>query len=90
MQDLISSARRSDDHLLAIIDQTSDWTVNGRAGCVLGSSRSLRDALRSAFVLEAAGFHVFAICQQPRDAIIVFREQMGRVAEAKAFLIPAF
>ncbi|MGD0429453.1 MAG: hypothetical protein ABSA58_00020 [Acetobacteraceae bacterium] len=84
MKDSISSARRSDDQLLAIIDQTMDWAVSGRAGCVLGVSHSLRDALRAAFGHEAAGHHVFAICQQPGDAIIVFREQMERVAAADA------
>ena len=83
MTNPISSARRSDDQLVAIIDQTADWTVNGRAGCILGASRSLRDALRTAFEYEAAGLHVFAICQQPGDTIIIFREQMGRIAASE-------
>ena len=86
MKDSISSARRSDDQLLAIIDQTMDWAVSGRAGCVLGVSHSLRDALRAAFGHEAAGHHVFAVCRQPGDAIIVFREQMLRVAKADGML----
>jgi len=31
MSDHISSARRGDDQLLAIMDQTAAWTVNGHA-----------------------------------------------------------
>jgi hypothetical protein len=84
MKDSISSARRNDDQLLAVIDQTMDWTVNGRTGCVLSTRHSLRDALRAAFGHEAASLHVFAICQQPGDAIIIFREQMERIAAAEA------
>jgi hypothetical protein len=84
MNDSISSARRSDDRLLAIIDQTTDWTVNGRAGCVLSKTHCLRDAIRAAFGHESAGLHVFALCQQPGDAIIVFREQIERIAAAEA------
>jgi hypothetical protein len=84
MKNSVSSAWRSDHQLLGIIDQTADWAVNGRAACVLGTSHSLRGALRAAFDYEAAGLHVFAICQQPGDAIIIFREQMERVAAAGA------
>jgi hypothetical protein len=82
MSGSISSARRNDDQLLAMMDQTADWTVNGRAGCVLGASHSLRDALQAVFRFEDASHHVFAVCRQPGDAIIVFREQIQRIAAA--------
>ena len=81
MSGYISSARCTDDQLLTIMDQTVDWTVNGRAGCVLGTSHSLRDALQAVFQYEAASHHVFAVCRQPGDAIIIFREQIERIAK---------
>jgi hypothetical protein len=84
MNDHISSARRVDEHLLAIMDQTAKWTVNGRAGCVLGTLPSLREALRAVFEYEATGQPIFAICRQPGDAIILFREQIARLAAADA------
>ena len=82
MNDHISSARRSDDQLLAILDQPADWTVNGRAGCVLGIAYTLRDAIRGVFEYEASGQHVFAVCRQPGSEIILFREQVERLAVA--------
>jgi hypothetical protein len=62
------------------MDHRAEWVVNGRGGCMLGRLHSLRKSLGAAFGYEAAGLHVFAICQQPGDEIIVFREQMDRVA----------
>jgi 2-methylisocitrate lyase-like PEP mutase family enzyme len=82
MNDHISSARRGDDQLLAIMDQAAAWTVNGRAGCVLGTAYRLRDAIRRVFDYEASGQHVFAVCRQPGNEIILFREQVERVAAA--------
>jgi hypothetical protein len=80
MDDHIASSRRSDEQLLFTTDQTAEWTVNGRAGVTLGSRLSLREAIRAVFEHEALGHHVFAVCAQPDDAIIVFREQIVRVA----------
>jgi hypothetical protein len=80
----ISAVRRVDEQLLTIMDQTAKWTVNGRAGCVLRTLPSLREAIRVVFGYEAAGQPVFAICRQPGDAIILFREQIARLAAADA------
>lgn len=74
-----ASSRRADHELLLIMDETADWVVTGRAGSTLGLLHSLRDALRAVFGYEAAGHHIFAVCSQPGDAIIVFREQMMRI-----------
>jgi hypothetical protein len=78
----IASSRRTDDQLRFMMDQTAEWTVNGRAGVALGSYGSLREALRAVFRYEADGVHVFAVCRHPRDDIVVFREQVGRLADA--------
>jgi hypothetical protein len=86
MNEHISSARRSDDQLLAILDQPADWTVNGRAGCVLSVAYTLRDAIRGVFDHEASGKHVFAVCRQPGNEIILFREQVERVAVADGII----
>jgi hypothetical protein len=86
MNEHISSARRSDDQLLAILDQPADWTVNGRAGCVLSIAYTLRDAIRGVFDHEASGKHVFAVCRHPGNEIILFREQVERVAVADGII----
>ena len=83
MNDHFSSARRVDEQLLTIMDHTAKWTVNGRAGCVLRTLPSLRDAIRAVFEHEATGQPVFAICRQPGDAVILFREQIARLANAR-------
>jgi hypothetical protein len=82
MGDDIASSRRSDDQLLFIMDQAAEWTVNGRGGIALGLFHCLRDALRAVFRYDAAGHHVFAVCIQPGEAIIIFREQMVRVTSS--------
>ena len=65
---------------MTIMDESADWSIHGRAGLELGIRHSLRVALRAAFGYEAIGRHVFAICRQPGDTIILFREQMERIA----------
>jgi hypothetical protein len=80
-ENAIASSRRTDDQLLFMMDQTAEWTVNGRAGVALGSFGNLREALKAVFRYEADGVHVFAVCCHPRDDIVVFREQMGRLAD---------
>jgi hypothetical protein len=78
----IASSRRTDDQLLFMMDQTAEWTVNGRAGAVLALFGSLRDALTAVFRFEADGVHVFAVCRHPHEEVVVFREQVGRVADS--------
>jgi hypothetical protein len=84
----IASSRRTDDQLLSMMDQTAEWTVNGRAGVPLGTFGSLREALRAVFRNEAEGLPVFALCRHPQDDIVVFREQMERLAEADGRIGP--
>jgi hypothetical protein len=81
-ENAIASSRRTDDQLLFITDQTAEWTVHGRGGVELGLFASLREALRAVFRLEANGVHVFAVCRQPDEDVVVFREQMERLADA--------
>jgi hypothetical protein len=80
MNNDIVSSRRTDDQLQFMMDQTAEWTVNGRAGVALGLRQSLREALRAVLEHEAGGYHVFAVCAQPDDAIVIFREQVVRLA----------
>jgi hypothetical protein len=56
--------------------------VNGRAGVALGLFGSLREALKAVFQYEADRVHVFAVCSHPRDDVVVFREQVGRLVVA--------
>jgi hypothetical protein len=85
----VASSRRTDDQLLFMMDQTAEWAVNGRAAAVLGLFGSLREALRAVFGFEAAGVNVFAVCRHPRDEIVVFREQVERLADADARIADA-
>jgi hypothetical protein len=78
----IASSRLTDDQLLFMMDQTAEWTVHGRAGVALGLFGSLREALNAVFCFEADDVHVFAVCRHPNDDVIVFREQVGRLADA--------
>jgi hypothetical protein len=81
-ENAIASSRRTDDQLLFIMDQTAEWTVNGRAGAELGLFVSLRDALGAVFRYEADGVHVFAVCSHPTNDIVLFREQVTRIVDA--------
>lgn len=81
-ENAIASSRRTDDQLLFIMDQTAEWTVHGRAGVGLGLFWSLRGALTAVFRFEAGGVQVFAVCRHPRDDVVVFREQVARLADA--------
>lgn len=78
----VTSSRRTDDQLLGMMDEPTDWTINGRGGVSLGSLHNLREALCAVFGYEALKWPVFAVCAQPGDAIIIFREQVARIAEA--------
>jgi hypothetical protein len=81
-----TASRRTDDELLFMMDETAEWTVNGRAGVALCLVHSLRGALQAVFDFEGRGHHVFALCSQPGDAIIVFREKIGRITAADGMI----
>lgn len=85
----IASSCRTDDQLLFIMDHTREWTVNGRAGIALGVFGSLREALRAVFRFERDGVPVFAVCHRPADDVIVFREQVTRLADTDGKIAPA-
>jgi hypothetical protein len=85
MLDDTAPSRRTDNQLLSIMDETADWVVRGRGGKALGLRHSLREALRAVFGYESASQPVFAVCG-PGDTIVIFREQMTRVAGADGVL----
>jgi hypothetical protein len=72
-------SRRTDDELVAILDETADWTVNGRRGDVLGHAASLRLAIDRASEFALSGAVVIALCRLPSDNIIVFPAQAARL-----------
>jgi hypothetical protein len=84
-----ASSRRTDEQLLFMIDQTAEWTVNGRAGAELALFGSLREALKAVFRYEADRIHVFAVCHRGDD-VVVFREQVERLADADGRIEPEF
>jgi hypothetical protein len=73
------SARRDDDQLIAILDETGTWTIHGRAAEVLMAAASLRDAIERALVMAAAGQKVTAISRRLKEDILTFYGQMERL-----------
>ena len=79
---LANTARHwSDDRLEFILDETGNWTVNGIRGAVLCRAASLHVAIKAATELSAQGCKVIALVRGPDDSIVVFEEQMRRVAD---------
>jgi len=76
----LSKAHRTDDQLLTVLDQSAIWTLYGRGGREIGRLRSLREAIRATISFETDGHRVSAVCQQPGDSVILFREQIARIA----------
>jgi hypothetical protein len=76
------SSLRTDEQLLAILDEAAEWSVNDKRGKVLYSAASLRDAVKEAMVYQAASQELIAICQQPGDAVIIFRAQINRLGKS--------
>lgn len=72
---------RTDPRLIVMLDETAEWAVRGVCGAVLGQAASLRAAMTMARDLED---QVVALTQAPDDHVIVFHDQMDRLAEARA------
>jgi hypothetical protein len=75
------SARREDDQLFLILDETHNWTVNGAAGEVLAMSASLREAIGTAQRITDAGQRVSALSQRSGDHIVMFAGQIEDVRQ---------
>jgi hypothetical protein len=70
---------RSDDRLLAILDDTADWSASGSTGEPLCFAQSLRCAFELAADFTKSGFIVVALRCAPFDSIIVFPAQIRRL-----------
>ena len=75
-----ASSRRTDEHLAAILDETSTWTVNGVDGEVLCMAASLRHALQKVEDCTSAGQIVTGVGRRPHYDVIVLRVQFERLA----------
>jgi hypothetical protein len=73
------STSRSDAQLMAMLDDTAAWAVNGPLGQVVVLTASLRDAIEVAGALVDPEERVSALTQRPDDNIIVFRGQIERL-----------
>jgi hypothetical protein len=70
----------NDKELLAILDETTIWTVAGDHGLILNVSRSLRAALEKAAFYSRSGVTVGKISRQPSENIMVLPAQIRRLA----------
>ena len=73
------SNRRTDEQLEAILNERSDWLVNGPTGGALCFGASLRVAIERAVTYAASDAVVLAICRLPFDNIVVSTDQIERL-----------
>jgi hypothetical protein len=69
----------TDAELMAILDQKSTWTVNGRQGRIHFLATTLRAAIVRAAAFDAARPVVLELCRQPSDNLIVSAPQLHRL-----------
>jgi hypothetical protein len=77
--DNLPASYRSDDQLLAMLDEIGDWFASDATGLTLWRLTSLRDAMEKAKAHMAAGQVVREIGRLPPDGVIVFASQVGRI-----------
>ena len=78
------SNRRTDDQLLAVLDETAEWHIAGSIGQTLASASSLRRALQRVEEFSLSGAIVVAIRKPPFDSVIVFPGQIDDLTKALA------
>jgi hypothetical protein len=78
----VRATRRTDEQLIAMLDDVVACSVNDKRGKVLYRAAGLRDAIKEAMVYQAASNEAITVCQQPGDVVITFRAQIHRLAEA--------
>src|SRR5271154_898903 len=71
----LQSSWRTNDQLLAALDDTGNWVVNGQGGQILGVGASLRRAMDRAEAFALSGAVVVAIRRHASD-VVVFPSQM--------------
>jgi hypothetical protein len=75
---------RTDEQLEFLLDQTGDWVVNDADGFVVWPPASLRGAIATAQERMKAGELVRAVSRLSPDRIIVFHDQIERLAKLLA------
>jgi hypothetical protein len=71
----LQSSWRTNDQLLATLDDSGNWVVNGQGGQILGVGASLRRAIDRAEAFAMSGAVVLALRRRDPD-IAVFPSQM--------------
>jgi hypothetical protein len=83
----LQSSWRTNDQLLAILDDTGNWVVNGQGGQILGVGASLRRAMDRVEAFAMSGAVVVALRRHTSD-IVVFPSQiqeLGRLIAGREF-----
>jgi hypothetical protein len=69
---------RSDEQLLAMLDEPAEWIVNGIARKILATRVSLRDAITEARRLKSSQ-HVMAVARRSNSRVVMFYAQVDRL-----------
>jgi hypothetical protein len=74
-----SADRRTDGELMAMLDERSTWTVNGRHGKIHYLALTLRAAIVRSAAFDSERPVVMELCRQPSDNVIVSAPQLHRL-----------
>jgi len=84
--DVVQPNRRTDEQLVALLNEPSNWTVSGRNGAILCSASSLGNAIDRASEYARRGAVVIALCRLPFDNVVIFPAQIDRLRKIRAGL----
>ena len=80
------SDRRTDEELIAMLDDHAIWTVNGRQGRIHGLTMSLRAAFQRAAAFDSSRPVLLELRRQPSDKVVVSAPQLYRLLQLGAGL----
>jgi hypothetical protein len=81
-----SSSYRTDEQLQAVLHETANWVIHGRAGFPLSYAESLDEAIEKSVGLAQSRAILAAISRLPMESIIVFSVQIDRLRKIMAGL----
>jgi hypothetical protein len=76
------ATRRTNEALVAILDDPGEWTGHASGGAILFTADTLRGAVKRAMGYLAADQAISAICLKPDDTVIVFQQQIEHLAQS--------
>jgi hypothetical protein len=76
------STRRSEEELMAILDDPGRWTGHGPGGAVIFIADTLREAVDKAIVYLSTNQVVVALCLTNNGSVIIFQSQIERLVQA--------